>query len=129
MRPEGAQVELCRERCVPKVLKLSSEVSECKPLAGGGGHPGGAQGPGVLQKQSDGVHIRPGAGNAALYQRVPGLARRLTQRHHRRDSVMVRHCQPTRVTRRLSLHLITRPRPAVSNCRLTRRKNTLPVLS
>jgi len=30
--PEGAQVELQRERCVPKVLKLSSEVSECKPL-------------------------------------------------------------------------------------------------
>jgi len=35
MWPEGAQVELSRERCVPKVLKLSFEVSECKPLAGG----------------------------------------------------------------------------------------------
>jgi hypothetical protein len=35
MWPEGAQVELQREQCVPKVLKLSSEVSECKPLAGG----------------------------------------------------------------------------------------------
>jgi hypothetical protein len=33
--PEGAQVELKRERCVPKVLKLSSEVSQCKPLARG----------------------------------------------------------------------------------------------
>ena len=32
MCPEGAQVELYRERSVPKVLKLSSEVSECKPL-------------------------------------------------------------------------------------------------
>jgi len=32
MCPEGAQVELYRERCVPKVLKLSSEVSECQPL-------------------------------------------------------------------------------------------------
>jgi len=38
MCPEGAQVELCAqvelypERCVPKVLKLSFEVSECKPL-------------------------------------------------------------------------------------------------
>jgi hypothetical protein len=31
----GAQVELQRERCVPKVLKLSSEVSECKPLRAG----------------------------------------------------------------------------------------------
>ena len=30
---EGAQVELYRERCVPKFLKLSSEVKECKPLA------------------------------------------------------------------------------------------------
>jgi CTP synthase (UTP-ammonia lyase) len=36
MRPEGAQVERARERCVQKVLKLSSEVSECKPLAPGG---------------------------------------------------------------------------------------------
>jgi hypothetical protein len=35
MRPDGAQVELSRERCVPKVLKLSSEVDECKPLLGG----------------------------------------------------------------------------------------------
>jgi hypothetical protein len=35
MCPEGAQVELYRERCVPEVLKLSSEVSECKPLPGG----------------------------------------------------------------------------------------------
>ena len=33
--PEGAQVELSRERCVPKVLKLSSEVSRCKPLRTG----------------------------------------------------------------------------------------------
>jgi hypothetical protein len=32
---EGAQVEPYRERCVPKVLKLSCEVSECKPLLGG----------------------------------------------------------------------------------------------
>jgi len=32
MCPEGAQVELSRVRCVPTVLKLSSEVSECKPL-------------------------------------------------------------------------------------------------
>ena len=32
MCPEETQVELQRERCVPKVLKLSSEVSECKPL-------------------------------------------------------------------------------------------------
>ena len=32
MCSECAQVELLRERCVPKVLKLSSEVSECKPL-------------------------------------------------------------------------------------------------
>jgi hypothetical protein len=30
--PKGTQVELERERCVPKVLKLSFEVSECKPL-------------------------------------------------------------------------------------------------
>ena len=35
MCPEGAQVELERERCVPKLLKLSSEVSECKPLQAG----------------------------------------------------------------------------------------------
>jgi len=35
MCPEGAQVELERERCVPKVLKLSSEVNECKPLLQG----------------------------------------------------------------------------------------------
>jgi hypothetical protein len=35
MCPVGAQVELCREGCVQKVLKLSSEVSECKPLACG----------------------------------------------------------------------------------------------
>ena len=32
MWPEGAEVELYREHCVPKVLKLSSEVNECKPL-------------------------------------------------------------------------------------------------
>jgi len=32
MCPEGAQVELERERCVPKVLKLSSEEIGCKPL-------------------------------------------------------------------------------------------------
>jgi hypothetical protein len=32
MSPEGAQVEIYRERCVPKVLKLSCEVDECKPL-------------------------------------------------------------------------------------------------
>ena len=32
MCTEGAQIELQRERCVPKVLKLSSEVSESKPL-------------------------------------------------------------------------------------------------
>jgi hypothetical protein len=32
MCPEGAQVQLQGERCIPKVLKLSSEVSECKPL-------------------------------------------------------------------------------------------------
>jgi hypothetical protein len=32
MCPEGAQVELYRERCVPQVLQLSSEVSEFKPL-------------------------------------------------------------------------------------------------
>ena len=35
MCPEGTQVELQSERCVPKVLKLSSAVSECKPLAPG----------------------------------------------------------------------------------------------
>jgi hypothetical protein len=35
MWPEGAQVELQRGQCVPKVIKLSSEVSECKPLAVG----------------------------------------------------------------------------------------------
>jgi len=35
MCPEGSQIELERERCVPKVLKLSSEVSECKALGGG----------------------------------------------------------------------------------------------
>jgi hypothetical protein len=35
MWPEGAQGELQRERCVPKVLKLSFEVSECKPLVYG----------------------------------------------------------------------------------------------
>ena len=35
MCPEGAQVELERERCVPKGLKLSFEVKECKPLADG----------------------------------------------------------------------------------------------
>ena len=34
---EGPQVELYRERCVVKVLKLSSEVSECKPLQLGAG--------------------------------------------------------------------------------------------
>ena len=39
MCPEGAQVELQRERCVPKVLKLSFEVSECKPLVVGGAIP------------------------------------------------------------------------------------------
>ena len=32
MCPGSAQVELLRERCVPKMLKLSCEVSECKPL-------------------------------------------------------------------------------------------------
>ena len=32
MCPEGAQVELLRERCVTKVLKFSSELNECKPL-------------------------------------------------------------------------------------------------
>ena len=32
MCPEGAQVELYRERCLSKVLKLSIEVSECEPL-------------------------------------------------------------------------------------------------
>ena len=32
MCPKGAQVELQREYCVRKVRKLSSEVSECKPL-------------------------------------------------------------------------------------------------
>ena len=42
MCPKGAQVELSRERCVPKVLKLSSEVSECKPLQGGGARGGGS---------------------------------------------------------------------------------------
>jgi hypothetical protein len=31
MCAEGAQVQLQCERCVPKVLKLSSEVSECNP--------------------------------------------------------------------------------------------------
>jgi hypothetical protein len=31
----GAQFELQCERCVPKVLKLSSEVSESKPLVAG----------------------------------------------------------------------------------------------
>ena len=35
MSPEGAQVELFRERCVPKVVQLSSEVSECEPLLDG----------------------------------------------------------------------------------------------
>ena len=35
MCPKGAQVELERERCVPKVPKLSSEVSDCKPLDAG----------------------------------------------------------------------------------------------
>ena len=35
MCPEGAQVELERERCVPKVLMLSCEVSQCKPLLPG----------------------------------------------------------------------------------------------
>ena len=40
MCPEGAQVELHRERCVPIVLKLSSEVNEGKPLRYGGGAPG-----------------------------------------------------------------------------------------
>jgi len=35
MLAEGAQVELGRERCVPKVLKLSAEVSECRPLTPG----------------------------------------------------------------------------------------------
>jgi hypothetical protein len=35
MCPEGAQLELLCERCVPKVLKLSCEVSECKPLVHG----------------------------------------------------------------------------------------------
>jgi hypothetical protein len=29
---EGAKVELQRERCVPKVLKFSRKVNECKPL-------------------------------------------------------------------------------------------------
>ena len=33
MCPEVAPVELYHERCDPKVLKLSSEVSECKPRA------------------------------------------------------------------------------------------------
>jgi len=32
MCPGHAEVELHRERCVPKFLKLSSEESECKPL-------------------------------------------------------------------------------------------------
>jgi len=35
MCPEGPQVELERERCVLKVLKLSSAVSEGKPLRTG----------------------------------------------------------------------------------------------
>ena len=35
MWSEVAQVELQSERCVQKVLKLSFEVSECKPLARG----------------------------------------------------------------------------------------------
>jgi hypothetical protein len=35
MWPKGAKVEPERERCVPKVVKLSFEVSECKPLPGG----------------------------------------------------------------------------------------------
>jgi hypothetical protein len=35
MCPEGAQVFLLRERCVPKVLKLSCKVSESKPLMSG----------------------------------------------------------------------------------------------
>jgi len=35
MCPEGAQAELYLEQCSPKVVKLSSEVSECKPLNGG----------------------------------------------------------------------------------------------
>ena len=33
--PESFQVELYRERCVLKVVKLSCEVSECKPLVPG----------------------------------------------------------------------------------------------
>jgi hypothetical protein len=37
MCPGGAQVGLEGERCVRKVLKLSSEVSECKPLVAGHG--------------------------------------------------------------------------------------------
>jgi hypothetical protein len=32
MCPKGAQFKLQSERCVPKILKLSFEVSECKPL-------------------------------------------------------------------------------------------------
>jgi hypothetical protein len=38
MWPEGAQVQLQRERCVPEVLKLSFEVSECEPLVAGYAH-------------------------------------------------------------------------------------------
>jgi len=35
MCPEGARVELERERCVPTVRKLSFEVGECEPLKAG----------------------------------------------------------------------------------------------
>jgi hypothetical protein len=44
MCPECAQVELCRERCVPKFLKLSSKVSECRPLS---------TGPEILKQRAD----------------------------------------------------------------------------
>jgi hypothetical protein len=45
MCPEGAQVELKRERCVLKVLKLSSDVSERKPLPHGNHHHDGDKRP------------------------------------------------------------------------------------
>ena len=55
MCPEGVKVETERGRCVLKVLKLSSEVSECKPLARGraavhAGHRRGPQRHGAVQQ-------------------------------------------------------------------------------
>jgi len=59
MCAEGAQVQLRRERCVPKVLKLSSEVSECKALICGVIHYNDAKIqlldlPGIIEGASEG---------------------------------------------------------------------------